>query len=113
MAETESRDYSVRTEQNVISSDGTLILYRGEMSRGTLLTERLAKKHQRSLHCVDLDRLDDSEEEFLVAVDACATWLRDENVNVLNVAGPRASSLEGIASDATRFMLTLLRSDSD
>ena len=47
LRETTSREYAVRTEQNVLDSDGTLILYRESISGGTELTLRLAEKHRR------------------------------------------------------------------
>ncbi len=37
LMETDATEYSVRTERNVLDSDGTLILYRQRLQRGTLL----------------------------------------------------------------------------
>jgi len=39
--------YAARTEQNVIDSDGTLIVSHGKLNGGSALTRRLAKKHKR------------------------------------------------------------------
>lgn len=52
--ETKSANYAERTEQNVIDSDATLILYRKPLSGGTKLTKRLAEKHLRDVLLVDL-----------------------------------------------------------
>ena len=43
LKETESSEYGFRTEQNVIDSCGTLILYCEKMSGGTFLTYRMAE----------------------------------------------------------------------
>ena len=53
LRETRERNYVVRTEKNVIDSDATMILFRHELSGGTLLTERLTLKHDRPVLCVD------------------------------------------------------------
>ena len=55
LRETDSPDYSFRTEQNVLDSDATLILYRGRIAGGTELTLRLARQHGRPHLVVDLD----------------------------------------------------------
>ena len=39
-----TRGYAERTEQNVLDSDGTLILSHGKLTGGSALTLRLAKK---------------------------------------------------------------------
>ena len=54
--EMKTSNYNRRTEQNVIDSDGTLILFQRQMSGGTELTYRLAEKHRKPCHAVDLSR---------------------------------------------------------
>ena len=56
LRETDSSDYAVRTERNVLDSDATLVLCRGEPRGGTLLTIRLAQRHGRPHLAVDLDQ---------------------------------------------------------
>ena len=99
LKETKSADYSVRTEQNVLDSDGTLIVYRDKLRGGTELTRRLAKRHGRP--CLLLNLADPSP------ANAVWQWIADEEVQILNVAGPRESSSEGI-SDETRQLLAEL-----
>ena len=48
-------DYPLRTEQNVLDSDATLILCRGQPGGGTELTLRLADRHGRPCLVVDPD----------------------------------------------------------
>lgn len=86
--ETESADYPVRTEQNVLDSDGTLIFYRDRLIGGTALTRRLAKKHSRPCFLVNLDGE--------TTVDAVCGWISDNRIEIVNVAGPRESTSPGI-----------------
>lgn len=96
LVELTSSDYAVRTEQNVIDSDGTLIFYRERLTGGTALTNRLAKRHAKPLLRVRLDRE--------VDCDRVLRWLSKHSIAELNVAGPRGSSDPSIASDAYRVI---------
>ena len=101
LAEMDSSDYSVRTEQNVIDSDGTLILYRQKLQGGTLLTHRLAKRHDKPLLRMRLD--------LAIKYDDAVRWIIEHEIQTLNVAGPRGSShpeLESEASEVLRKLLT-------
>ena len=55
LTETESPDYALRTEKNVLDSDGTLILCRGRPRGGTDLTLRLARQHDKPHLVLDLE----------------------------------------------------------
>lgn len=98
--ETESPEYHVRTERNVVESEGTLILFRATMSGGTELTQRMAAKHRRPCLAIDLDQPVDGE--------AIRRWLREHDVSVLNVAGPRESSAAGITGQSQRVLEAVL-----
>ena len=76
-----------RTEQNVLDSDGTLILSHGKLSGGSELTWRLAQKHNKPWLHVDL-----AEKSMIYAIRLVKSWLVDNGVSVLNVAGPRSSN---------------------
>ena len=101
LEETASRNYATRTEQNVIDSDGTLIIYHHQLGGGTELTGRLADKHRKPLFLVDLATPFD--------LATARNWLRDQGIGVLNVAGPRESSSPGIYRLARDIVETLLR----
>ncbi len=92
--------YHVRTEQNVVDSDGTLILFFETCSGGTALTERLAKKHGKPVHLVDLNELLNTTE--------IQSWIQQNAIQVLNVAGPRASSSEGVQDLAQEALMRIL-----
>jgi len=102
LQESDSPDYPVRTEQNVIDSDGTLILYRVRLWGGTELTRRLAVKLKKPFLLVDLAQ----------AVDLAAIrqWLVQNEIRVLNVAGPRESNYPDIGQ-AARYIIQRLLSD--
>jgi len=91
LRETDSRQYHVRTRQNVLDSDATLILCRGPLSGGTELTLRLAEQADKPSLVVDLDA-DLRPREV-------RDWLLKHAVEVLNVAGPRESLCPGIAEE--------------
>jgi len=100
LSETDSPNYAVRTERNVLDSDATLILCRGRPTGGTELTLRLAQQHGKPHRVVDLDDPPAPAE--------VRRWLEDERVAVLNVAGPRQSQSPGIGEQTTKFVCELL-----
>jgi hypothetical protein len=100
LTETPSADYAQRTEWNVRDSDATLILHRGPLSGGTLFTAEMAAKHGRPLLRVDLD--------VPVEPEAVASWLNQQGVIVLNLAGPREENAPGIYLQAKAFLRRLL-----
>lgn len=82
LEETPGRDYAVRTRWNVRDSDGTLIVCRGELlAGGSLYTARCAA--QIGKPCLHVRPGNEA---------ALARWLECYRIQVLNVAGPRASS---------------------
>jgi hypothetical protein len=106
LKETDSRNYAVRTEQNVIDSDGTLILYKKAMSRGTELTAKFTRRHRRPMLDIDLADFGSwDESRFENEVVRVADWIESENINVLNIAGPRESTCPGIGKTAQGFLV--------
>jgi len=86
LTEMTTDSYQERTEQNVIDSDGTVIISRGKLTGGSAYTLKMAKKHNRPYFHVDLKQY-----EVLPAALEILSWLGDNNIKTLNVAGPRAS----------------------
>jgi len=101
LRETPSQTYRQRTEWNVRDSDATLILYRGRMSGGTWLTAQLANRYGRPLLALDLDLEPDPA--------SARQWIYDNEIRVLNIAGPREQGSLGIYAQSLRFLLRLLR----
>jgi len=102
MEEMPTRDYAARTRQNVIDSDGTLIVYRDQLSAGTLLTQQFANEIDRPLFLLDVTK----PPEPLVP----RGWLKRHCIAVLNVAGPRESTTPGIFADTMRTLQAILAS---
>ncbi len=100
LRETASANYPVRTRQNVVDSDATLILYREALVGGTELTYRVARQVGKPFFLVDLaDR---------PAPALAIRWLEDAAIETLNVAGPRESTAPGIAQQTYEFLLRCL-----
>ncbi len=100
LQETDSDEYAPRTARNVLDADATLVITRGEPTRGTALTVEIAKRAKRLYMIVDLARDTDAY--------AVRRWLLHGRVATLNVAGPRESSCSGIYDEARAFLRTLL-----
>lgn len=101
---TDGYHYAERTERNVIDSDGTLVLHRGPIRGGTGLTVRMINRHRKPYYLVDLGRAVD-DPQTIVDVQL---WIEERQIQVLNVAGPRASSDPEIGTLAERFLYRLL-----
>ena len=99
LVETATADYAFRTEQNVLDSDATLILFEGRLRGGTLLTRKCCERWQKPHLVVRL--ADDS-------AAAASRWLAETAPRTLNVAGPRESSAPGIEDRARQFLIRLL-----
>jgi hypothetical protein len=94
--------YAARKEQNVIDSDGTLIISHGKLNGGSAMTRQFAKKHKRPWMHVDLEKTN-----FFKAAMEVRSWVEQNQIKVLNVAAPRGSKDPGIY-EATKKLLTLL-----
>lgn len=100
LEETDSSEYPVRTERNVIDSDATLILSINRLTGGTRLTKRMCDRHGKPHLIVRIDR----ESEQVVR-----DWLCQQRPASLNVAGPRESTSPGIYERSRTFLLLALQ----
>jgi hypothetical protein len=103
LRETDSARYEQRTERNVVDSDATLLVTRGEPTGGSALTAALARKHHKPLLHLDLATTPPA-----AAAAALRAFLAAERIAVLNVAGPRASTTPGIREDVQSLLLAAL-----
>jgi len=101
--EAPTSEYSRRTELNVIDSDGTLILSHGELAGGSALTQKLAEKHQKPCLHINLNK----KPEFQATVDI-THWISANKIEVLNVAGSRASHDSKIYASTLSILETVL-----
>jgi len=86
LQEMETTSYDKRTEQNVIDSDGTVIISHGNFTGGSALTQTYTIKHHKP--CLHLDM---NNATITEAADSLNNWIRKNNIKTLNVAGSRAS----------------------
>ena len=105
LQETESEEYPVRTERNVLEADGTLILTHGKPTGGTAFTIKMAEKHKKPYLVIDLSRNMDSTE--------VVTWIKAQGIAVLNVAGPRESKCPGIHGRAVNFLREVFNAQAE
>lgn len=120
LRETQARSYAVRTEWNVRDSDGTLVLVLDEISSGTQLTIAAAARLGKPCRIEYLrqpqggavaGRLPLSAGPFLSLSQRAAdvvNWLRQREICVLNIAGPRGSSSPDVYPEARQFVEQLL-----
>ena len=84
--ELQNGGFTERTLQNVKDSDGTVVIYPGELRGGTEQTVRF---------CVDLKRphqlIDASKISAEGAANLIADFVRKNKIGILNIAGPRQS----------------------
>ncbi len=91
LKETSTKNYPQRTEKNVQDSDGTVIFtISPKLTGGSKKTAELAAKHQKPW--IHLHPRTDYESELLPLLE----FLREHNIETLNVAGSRASKEPGV-----------------
>ncbi len=98
LKETQETEYKYRTLRNVFDSDATLIISPGELQGGTLLTQKYTAEYYKSLKIVSSDN----------NVDLILNWLIENNVKVLNVAGPRLSEWPEAEMFAYRLIVSIV-----
>jgi len=103
LQELSSPHYRDRTRKNIQESDGTLILSLAPLSGGSALTEAFCIRYDRPCLHLNLSLLDTEEARRTVE-----KWLHEQQIAVLNVAGPRASG----EADIYQTVYTLLTSMS-
>ncbi|MBW2571411.1 MAG: putative molybdenum carrier protein, partial [Deltaproteobacteria bacterium] len=86
LKEMETSNYNKRTEQNVVDSDGTLIISHGKLPGGSDYTREMALFHNRPWLHIDLNKTNSFQ-----AAGKIKSWIAENDIKVLNVAGPRAS----------------------
>jgi len=86
LTEMPTTSYRKRTVQNVIDSDGTVIFSYGRLTSGAGYTRRMVIKH--NIHWLHLDLTKFTR--FQAAQDI-NDWIRQNNIELLNVGGSRAS----------------------
>jgi Circularly permutated YpsA SLOG family/Domain of unknown function (DUF6794) len=106
LKEMPTKSYPKRTEQNIIDSDGTVIISHGPLTGGSLLTQELARKHKKPTLHLDLDKT-----PIFLASSEILHWVKENEVAVLNVAGASASKDPGIHDEVMQIIQGLILLD--
>ena len=86
LTEMPTKDYLERTRQNVLDSDGTVIFSHGDLKGGSKRTADFATELRKPFLHIDLTKTLPSE-----SAEVLAAWVKAHDIDVLNVAGSRAS----------------------
>jgi hypothetical protein len=105
LMELENGGFTERTLQNIKESDGTLIIYLGNLSGGTEQTAKFCVEQRRPHQFIDASRASIEKAARLVA-----GFVHENKIEVLNVAGPRASEWPGGYDYAYRTLDAFLNS---
>ncbi len=104
LRELDRSGYKARTKQNVLDSDGTVIVYFGAPSGGTEQTLLFCIREKKPYVLIDAE---------LVQVEQAEKKIRDfvtqECISVLNIAGPRASKTPDAYSYTKKVLLLFLK----
>ncbi|HSQ86178.1 MAG TPA: putative molybdenum carrier protein [Desulfobacterales bacterium] len=106
LKEMETTNYNKRTEQNVIDSDGTLIISHGKLTGGSDYTREMALLHHRPWLHIDLNKTGAFQ-----AAGKIKSWIAENEIEVLNVAGSRASKDPSIYQDTVDIIETIFYLD--
>lgn len=95
--------YRQRTRQNIMDSDGSLILNTGVLDVGTFATVAFAKQLKKPYLLIDFDDPDVDAE-----ITQTKLWIEDHSIEILNIAGPRESKRPGIYEKTQSFLNMIL-----
>ena len=99
LKEMDTSDYPSRTRQNIIDSHGTVILSRGRLTGGSALTRVFAREVGRPNCHIALADNDPFEAAIILQ-----SFIMENQIEILNVAGPRASHDPGIYYDVKSIL---------
>lgn len=102
LTELDSIGYSDRTRKNVIDSDATLIIHFGQLEGGTAFTRQCCIDENKPYLEIDASKADQDD-----LVQHILNYIRQNRIQVLNIAGPRASKVPS-AQEQTRLLLKAL-----
>ena len=99
LKEASRSDYVQRTELNVVDSDGTVVFsLAAVLTGGSKKTAEFARKHQKP--CLHLSAQLHGEN----AAGMLKNFIEENDIKVLNVAGPRESKEPGVGAFVKRVL---------
>ena len=103
--------YPTQSEKNVLEADGTLIISHGKLAGGSADTRKTAMKHGKPWFHADLNRLPTFQAAMIIE-----DWISKNEIEALNITGPRASkdpSIYGLATVILELVFNLIRAKDD
>ena len=98
-----SENYIDRTKENVIASDGTLIIKDEQpLGKGSADTILLCKKYKKPFFIAEINLQPESRDKLI-------RWLEMNNIKILNVAGNRESQSPGIGQKTYELLSCLFK----
>jgi putative molybdenum carrier protein len=105
--ELQSGGFTERTLQNVKDSDGTVVIYPAELRGGTEQTVRFCVDLKRPHKLIDASKISPEDAAKLIG-----DFVRENKIEILNVAGPRQSEWPEGYDYASRVMTAFLQHHS-
>ncbi len=99
LKEMNTTDYSERTKKNIMDSHGTVIISRGKLTGGSRLTHTYAKSVGKPNCYLDLLICEEFEAALILK-----SFIMENKIQILNVAGPRLSHDPGIYMDVKTIL---------
>lgn len=113
LVECSRNGWAARTEMNVLSTDGTLIIsHERVLTGGSYQTMCLCESLQKPMKQVWLKGMNqaiDGDWEFIDTSLRLSMWLKMYEIGTLNIAGPRESKRPGIGERACVWLLEHLQ----
>jgi hypothetical protein len=104
VVELPNASYSERTKRNVSDADGTLIICKEELSGGTRETLEFCREMGQPHLVIDAEGVSSEE-----AVGSIEKFIIGNRIDILNVAGPRASQWPEAHETTREFISAVLR----
>ena len=105
MSEMDHGSYAERTRQNVIDSDGTVIIYFGELEGGTRVTLQYCIKLKKPHKLINARKI-----PLMQAAGSITYFIDSFSIKILNVAGPRKSKVTEAHNYAYKVMSNVIES---
>ena len=94
------------TEKNILDSEGTLVISRGDLSGEATLLQNMAEKRNRPFLHMDLD----TSSDFFVS-QTISAWIAENKIKILHVTGPDVSKDSALYSATAKIFETVLYLD--
>ena len=96
--------YAIRTKANVKDSDGTIRIAKNYDSKGEICTLKAIQHFEKPYFDIDPNNPPDPQE--------VRNWIKENNIEILNIAGNRESKAPGICKFTVKFLTEVLNDES-